>query len=327
MSVPDPDLQRNAARRIHEPSIPVPREPAGMKWMKLDGNAGPQSLEEAEWLRQARELRSTGQNTAEEEEERCAAAAERRADLGRRAEAEWRQQQRENDASAADARREAHRVEDEDFELQIALAVSASAASGDRNAQLLAELELEDHRKASGAHGEVGRSRGQALAARYWISCCLDTDEELADDADGFYDLWGDYAEAEENEHGRCPTLRALLELDGGAPELGREALLVDRRSDIVLAEMAESVKQQAAAKDAESRAPEVRAAWLAIFISRHMGGKVTPETLPDLEARWAVAANELRANGKGYASRASRQLSPGSLLSLSRGVTQCAPV
>lgn len=303
MSVADPDVLLNAQRRINEPSIPVPKEPPGMKWKKIEGTPGPQSLEEAEWLQQAKEWRSGGQNTAEEDEERRAAAEERRQEAGRRAEEEWRRQQRANEASAAEARRQATRAEDEDLELQIALAVSASAASGDLNAQLRAELDLEEHRKAAGAQGEVGgRSRGQALAARYWISCCLGEDEELTADADGFYDLWGDYTEAEELEQGRCPTLRALLELDGGAPELRREALLVDRRSDIVLAELCETVKASLAGN--EGKPLEVRAVYLAKTVARIMGGEAAPEQLPELQARWEAAASELRANGKGCARR-----------------------
>ena len=62
----------------------------------------------------------------------------------------------------------------------------------------------------------------------------------------GFYDLWGDYAEAEAAEGGRCPTLRALLELGGGSEAQGREALLVDRRTDVCLSELAETARRGA---------------------------------------------------------------------------------
>lgn len=300
-SRPDEDLIRRQTRMNTETNTRIPVREPKTKWEKIDdGYTGAQTEEEAEWLRQANAWKSGHANTAEENDERGAAAAERRQTAAQRAEEAWLRQQRENVESERNARREASRVEDEDFEVQIALAMSASAASNDPHAQLLAELELEEHRKAAGAAGsDVGRSRGQALAASYWISHCLDTDEELNEDADGFYDMWGDYTEAEAAEGGRCPTLRALLELRGGSDDLGREAVLIDRRTDICLAELCETARKGAEGFGL-SKPMEVRASWLAMFVARRLGGQLKEGEEATLEAAWAAAASDLRLNGKG---------------------------
>ena len=115
-----------------------------------------------------------------------------------------------------EARAHAHalasRVEQDDFELQTALAISASRADNHATAHLQAELALQQHRTAQlrgltqrdlrvlgvessrlGATAALSRTRGQALAARYWISHSLDCDEVLDAAADGFYDVWGSF--------------------------------------------------------------------------------------------------------------------------------------
>lgn len=419
MSVPDPELAYNAQRRINEPSMPVAKEPPGMKWKKIDdGNSGPQTLEEAEWLRQARDWKSAAQNTAEEDEERRAEAAERRDDAGKRAEEQWRRQQRAR-ALASPARLNRPRTFDMPVNRPFHSTRTQHIPPHTQRAPLLTpdlptypalaplrtttQPQNAQHRRTSpppplraarppasrtrisscrspsqfpppppagtctrsswrnwnwrstarpraegrGA-GRGGRRSLRGTGAqntRVWgmpeggsikrvleslkegcevgasglcrvvhpyppthppsyprrISCCLDTDEELNEDADGFYDMWGDFSEAEAREQGRCPTLRALLELDSGGPELAREALLVDRRSDALLAQLCEMVTNGVNGLGL-SKPMEVRASWLAFTVVRQMGGPCKPEDLPALEERWAAAAVELRRHGKGCA-------------------------
>ena len=260
------------------------------------------------------------------------AAAKRRAAARRRAEAEWRAQQAEATAASVDSAAEAaanaasSREAQEAEDLAYAMALSASQTADDPDARLLAELELSEAKqrtkqgKGAGANGGphasgeqphggdddaatpragLGRSRGQALAARYWVSTCLDWDEELDADCDGFYDLWGDFTELEEAEGGRCPSLKALLGAPGVSPGSGapREALLVDRRTDALLAERCRLLAEDVAANGALQRSPEARAAYLGRYVATALGGPIGGDAdAQALAQAWAEGATTLRA-------------------------------
>lgn len=145
----------------------------------------------------------------------------------------------------------------------------------------------------------LGRSKGQALAARYWISLCLDGEEELDASCDGFYDLWGDFSELEDAEGGRCPSLKALLSAPGKSPGTGapREALLIDRRTDALLAERCRLLADDVATNNALARSPEARAAYLGRYVANALGGAVGGEAdTIALATSWSEAANTLRA-------------------------------
>jgi hypothetical protein len=260
------------------------------------------------------------------------AAAKRRAAALRRAEAEWRAQQAEATAASVDSAAEAaanaasSREAQEAEDLAYAMALSASQTADDPDARLLAELELSEakqrQRQGQGgatpgkAHASgdqpgdgdddvatpragLGRSHGQALAARYWVSTCLDWDEELDAACDGFYDLWGDFTELEEAEGGRCPSLKALLGAPGMSPGSGapREALLVDRRTDALLAERCRLLADDVAANGALQRSPEARAAYLGRYVATALGGPIGGDAdAQALAQAWAEGANTLRA-------------------------------
>ena len=85
---------------------------------------------------------------------------------------------------------------------------------------------------ADSAAAEVLRSRrdGQTVANRYYITMCMDYAHAPYN---GFYDLWGDFPEAETG-NSRLPPLERLAQIgyDGASPGRGREVLLVDHCSD-----------------------------------------------------------------------------------------------
>ena len=258
---------------------------------------------------------------------RAAATASRREYAAQQAGAEWRAQEQANaeasEASAAEAESAAQAVREaqEAYDLQIALQLSAASAQGnDPDAQLLAELEIADARRAArsapggirggggggGGGGKgacasdptspLGRTRGQALAARYWISLCLDADEELDGACDGFYDLWGDFSDLEVREGGRCPSLVALLAAGGTDPQgEPREALLVDRRTDACLSERVKLLDAEVASGDVLSRSAEARAAFLARHVASALGGAQGPGDMPVLRAAVQEAVASLR--------------------------------
>ena len=241
-------------------------------------------------------------------------------------------------AAEAAAKAESSREEQEAADLAYAMALSASQTADDPDARLLAELELSEAKKRRAQHanggapngnagtgrgrggggqpsgdvphggdedeaatprGGLGRSRGQALAARYWVSTCLDCDEELDASCDGFYDLWGDFTELEDAEGGRCPSLKALLGTPGISPGSGapREALLVDRRTDALLAERCRLLAEDVAANGALQRSPEARAAYLGRYVATALGGPIGGDSdAQALAQAWAEGATTLRA-------------------------------
>ena len=85
------------------------------------------------------------------------------------------------------------------------------AGLSDRDMQLLG-LQV----SRLGTTETLSRSKGQAFAARYWISHCLDCDDVLDAGADGFYDVWGSFEGVGGQESGRLPDLPSLLALTGG---------------------------------------------------------------------------------------------------------------
>jgi len=205
-----------------------------------------------------------------------------------------------------------------------ALSASAADAGGaaapppdpaaDPTAQLLAELELAERaRQRSAAKpaaraGEaaaaepLARSRGQALAARYWISLSLDAFEELDSETDGFYDMWGDFGDAAED--GRCPSLRALLQAPAAAGDgARREVLLVDRRTDVLLAERLRHLQSELERSGAAEGLPEARAAFLGRYVAAALGGAAGGQAEQEaLAAAWAAQAEALQEAGGGCA-------------------------
>jgi hypothetical protein len=85
---------------------------------------------------------------------------------------------------------------------------------------------------ADSAAAELIRSRrdGQTVANRYYITMCMDY---AHGPYNGFYDLWGDFPEAETG-NSRLPPLEQLAQIgyDAASPGCRREVLLVDHCSD-----------------------------------------------------------------------------------------------
>lgn len=233
------------------------------------------------------------------------------------------------DQARAHARRLAAVVEEDDFEVQTALAIRASRAGSHATAHLQAELALQRHRGSQlgglsahdlkamgveasrlGAASTLSRTRGQALAARYWISHCLDCDDVLDASADGFYDVWS--GGLEDAESGQLPDLSSLLRrasdvasdvLSGERERPGPgwlaaagEVLLVDRQTDEFL------VSLDSLAVDKCGSLPNVwdRALVLAELVAERMGGALGHEGDAAAAAAWEAERRLLTAANKG---------------------------
>ena len=83
-------------------------------------------------------------------------------------------------------------------ELKMALEASTKETSAG-----LLEIELEYETRAAQST-TMTRTKGRALASRFWVSQCLDADETLDASCDGFYDVWGDTFEASAD--GKLPS-------------------------------------------------------------------------------------------------------------------------
>ena len=178
--------------------------------------------------------------------------------------------------------RDAHGFDEE--ELRLALEASVKETSGDL---LAVELEYEGR----SVNGAGTRTRGRALASKFWIQQALDADDALDASADGFYDVRGEAFE--DLVDGKLPELAQLLNDPVIADE---EALVVDRRTDVFLAALDDLARETCEA------APNTRAkcALLARLVSDRLGGSV--KTVDDAELARSVAMDreDLLANGRG---------------------------
>ena len=171
-----------------------------------------------------------------------------------------------------------------DIELAIRASTSASA-------MLASELEFASRR---GSEDDV-RSRGRALASKYWVGQLLDVEDELDASADGFYDVWGDAFETSES--GKLPELAELL--NNNRRFESDEAIVVDRRTDMFLDELDELARQMCA------MAPTTRSkcALLARFVSDRMGGATAlGDEDPMLAAEVARDREQVLGESKGCA-------------------------
>eukprot|EP00238_Polyblepharides_amylifera_P002104 CAMPEP_0196589928 /NCGR_PEP_ID=MMETSP1081-20130531/65033_1 /TAXON_ID=36882 /ORGANISM="Pyramimonas amylifera, Strain CCMP720" /LENGTH=868 /DNA_ID=CAMNT_0041912871 /DNA_START=10 /DNA_END=2616 /DNA_ORIENTATION=+ len=121
-----------------------------------------------------------------------------------------------------------------------------------------------------GADGSVemisSRLEGQALACRFWISMCLDYNDQPCN---GFYDIWGDFPELEIHG-GRLPSLSNLTAIRSRiAFEDQREVLLVDEASDACLREL----KSVAVTTCQGLSPPERKIEALAELVAQRFGG------------------------------------------------------
>ena len=171
-------------------------------------------------------------------------------------------------------------------ELKMALEASTKETSAG-----LLEIELEYETRAAQPTAST-RTKGRALASRFWVSQCLDADETLDASCDGFYDVWGDTFEASAD--GKLPELVDLLR---SPPKTASdEVILVDRSSDMFLESL------DALAADECAAAPNVRAkcALLARFVSDRLGGSVKTVDDAALAEAYANEREQLLAESHG---------------------------